>query len=228
MAQPRRIYVDGASVICGFACYFPILGFRGAAFCLFPGIAQRSWRIALKGAGLGFLADICVTIAWMFIGGVWEPRSSYNHTLVHNLPPDFMVATHVGSPMPNSMKFGLGLIFWTSTMYAIWMSLWTPKLEWERRIPIIAIGAMAVGVCSATLWIVAPLDGWWHHGAQPFGDLAPESFLAVFLTTMPTCSFIVALLIYFTSKRQHAATLTAIAAEQIDEHGADDNAVRWR
>jgi hypothetical protein len=93
--------------------------------------------------------------------------------------------------MPNSLKFGLGLVFWTSIMFAIWMALWAPRIAWSARLVILGIGVIAVGACSVLLWTVAPLDGWWTHGAAPYGDLEPAQFLFVFLTTMPICALIV-------------------------------------
>ena len=111
-----------------------------------------------------------------------------------------MVATHVGSPMPNSMKFGLGLVFWSVTMHAIWMTLWRPTLDWERRFPILGVSAVAVSAFAITLWIVTPLTGTLGGTYQTFGDLPPVPLLAIFLSTMPICSLIVALLIYFRSR----------------------------
>jgi hypothetical protein len=129
--------VAGPAILCGLCIYLPVAGIRGAAFCLFPGLAQRSWRTAIKGAGYGLFADLLVDFCWMFIAGVWEPRASYNVAVVHYLPPDLMVMTHVGSPMPNSLKFGLGLMLWTTTMYGIWdMDVpldSTPRLEISSR-----------------------------------------------------------------------------------------------
>jgi hypothetical protein len=183
--------VGGAAIICGLFIYLPIPGARGAAFCLFPGMALRSWGVAVKGAVLGFGADLLVDFAWMFIAGVWEPRSSFNVALVDFLPPDLMVITHAGSPMPNSMKFGLGLVVWMTTMYLIWASLWRPRLDVLIRSSIVGAGAILGGGIAALLWTVAPLDGWWRHGAAPFGDLEPGKFLFVFLTTLPACSLFV-------------------------------------
>jgi hypothetical protein len=191
-----------AAIICGLAFYIPLFGIRGAAACLFPGIAQRSWRIAFKGAAAGFLSDVVVTIALILFCGAWEPRESFNRTLVTNLPPGFIVATHAGSPMPNSMKFGFGLVCWSSTIFAIWMAFCPPKLEWHLRLSVMAAGEFAVGVSAVILWTVAPLDEFWHHGAQPFGDLSPVPFLAVFLSTMPICSIIVGEAMAIASRRQ--------------------------
>jgi hypothetical protein len=189
--------------LCAFAAYVPILGVRGAAFCLFPGLAQRSIRLTLVGVLLGFLADIGVTIFWMIVGGVWEPRwGGYNDTLAHYLPPDIMVATHVGSPMPNSIRFALGLVLWSVTMYAIWTLLWRPKLELERRVQILVTSAITVGLCAIVLWTVAPLSVMLGGRYQPFGDLPTKPFLAVLFTTMPISSLIVAMMIYFQSKSQ--------------------------
>ena len=197
-----RPYVDGASIICGFACYIPVPCLRGACFCLFPGLAQRSLRLAFKGAAIGFLADFVVTFIWMIVAGAWEPRTGYNSILLQNLPPDFVVATHVGSPMPNSFKFGIGLVFWTSTMYAIWMSLWRPAIPIPRRILILTLGAAAVAICAWILWIVTPLDEWWQYGAQPYGDLPPGPWLLVFLSVMPICSLMTGILIYLNSQHE--------------------------
>ena len=197
MAYPKTRNLFSAAIIRGCACYLPILGVRGAGFCLFPGIVRHSWQLAFKGGGFGFLYDIVVEIGSSIVLGPWEPRAGYNRLLVNNLPPGFDVITHVGSPVPNSLKFCLGLIIWMSVMYAIWIALWILKLNWARRLQIPSTGAMCVGVCAIILWIVAPLDEFWQHGAQPFGDLAPVPFLAVFLTTMPLCSLIVASTLYF-------------------------------
>lgn len=183
--------VGGPAIICGLFIYLPIPGIRGAAFCLFPGWARRSWSVAVEGAVLGFGADLIVDFAWMFIAGVWEPRSSFNVALVDFLPPDLMVMTHAGSPMPNSMKFGVGLVVWMTTMYSIWASLWRPRLDWSVRSGILGLGAILSGAIAALLWTVAPLDGWWRHGAAPFGDLEPGKFLFIFLTTLPACSLLI-------------------------------------
>lgn len=183
--------VGGSAILCGLCVYFPIPGLRGAAFCLFPGLALRSRTLAIEGAAYGFVTDVVVNFCWMFIGGVWEPRASYNVALVHFLPPDMLVVTHAGSPMPNSMKFGLGLVVWMTTMYFIWASLWRPRLDWAVRSRILGLGAILSGAIAALLWTVAPLDGWWSHGAAPFGDLEPGKFLFVFLTTLPACSLLV-------------------------------------
>jgi len=197
---PTALGVAIAAVLTSFAAYIPIVGIRGACFCLFPGISQRSLRIGFIGALIGLVCDIAVSVVWMIIAGAWEPRwGGYNSILIYYLPPDFMVATHVGSPMPNSMKFCLGLMLWSATMHLIWMLIWQPRLDWERRLPIICIGSILVCACAIVLWIVAPLTGTLGGEYQPFGDLPPVPFITVFISTMPICSLVVALLAYWRS-----------------------------
>jgi hypothetical protein len=201
MKLPTQVSVEAAAAVCGFACYLPVAGLRGALFCLFPGIVLRSLRIAFQGAGLGFLADIAVVTIWSALAGVWEPRVGFNRTLVSLLPPDFTVMTGYGSPMPNSLKFGLGLIFWTVTMYALWMTIWIPKLPWLSCLAILAVGAMAVGICATILWIVTPLDEWWGYRGKQLGLLSPVPWFAVFILTMPTCAVIVGCLMRLSSRK---------------------------
>jgi hypothetical protein len=194
---PTAFGVAITAVLAAFAAYIPIVGLRGACFCLFPGISLRSLRIGFFGALVGFFSDIAVSIVWMIIAGAWEPRwGGYNSILIHYLPPDIMVATHVGSPMPNSMKFGLGLMLWSATMHLTWMSIWKPRLEWDRRLPIIGAGSIIICVGATVLWEVAPLTGTLGGEYQPFGDLPLVPFVAIFVSTMPVCSLVVALLIY--------------------------------
>lgn len=198
--SPSAFGVAIAAVLTAFAAYIPINGIRGACFCLFPGIALRSVPIGLIGALIGFFVDIAVSIVWMNVAGAWEPRwGGYNSILSQYLPPDIMVATHVGSPMPNSLKFGLGLMLWSATMHLTWLSLWKPRLEWDCRLTIVGIGSVIVCVGATILWMVAPLTGTLGVEYQPFGDLPLVPFLAVFVSTMPVCSLVVGLLIYWSS-----------------------------
>ena len=202
-SSPNPVGVACLSVLCGGAAHLPAIGVRGAAFCAFPGLAQRSIRRTLGGALLGFLADIGVTIFWMIFGGVWEPRwGGFNHYLAQYVPPDMMVATHVGSPLPNSLRFGLGFVLWSVTMYAIWLLLWRPRLESKQQVAISAIGAITVGLSAAILWTVAPLTEMLGAPYQPFGDLPLGPFLVVLFSTMPLCSLIVGVAIYLCSQAQ--------------------------
>lgn len=202
--QPNQVAIDGAAVICGLCCYFPYPGFRGAAFCLFPGMAQRSIGLAMKGAGIGFFADIAVTIACGTLRVVWEPRwGGFNYVLAAYLPPDNYFGSHSQQAMPNSMAFSFGLVAWMVAMYMVWIALWRPQIDWPSRIVILFTGALTVILCAALLWFVAPLHRpLYGYSFQPIGDLPCTPFLGVFLLTMPVCSLIVAMLIQFASRRQ--------------------------
>lgn len=181
-----------AAVICGFAIYVPVPGLRGGLFGLFPGYAQRSVGTALKGFALGLFVDLTISIAWIFFGPTWEPRASYNSVLAHYLPPEHMIMTHHGSPLPNYVQFTLGLALWTSAQFSIWIRLWKPKIQIQRQRRIYTSGVVSVVAAATILWIVSPMDGWWHHGAAPFGDLPPIPLAGVFLLSMPCCTVAVA------------------------------------
>ena len=182
-------------MICGFACYLPLPFVRAALFCLFPGIAQRSISLAFKGAAIGVAVEFAFTIFWMMNAGAWEPRCSYNEFLVRYLPPDFMVATHVGSPMPNEFKFSIGLTCWMATMFAVWLNLWKPKFTHKQKVAAIIIGAIPVAISAVFLWIISPHDAWWQHGEKARVQLTPELWLLIFLSTVPACSLIMGLII---------------------------------
>jgi len=204
-AKPCRLLSTSAAIVSGLSIYIPIVGLRGAAFCLFPGIAQRSMAMAAKGTALGFLADIAFCMGWFFFGPVWEPRDSYNEILVTYLPPGQMVMTHAGCPIPNGLQFGLGLVLWTTLMFNIWIQTWKPRINGSARRAALFAGAIAVSVAASVLWIVAPMDDWWQHGAAPFGDLAPLPFTVVFVVSLPACTLIVGKLISAASSPQRIA-----------------------
>lgn len=179
MKPARLLDVVGAALGCSLFAYLPLPGVRGAGFCLFPGVALRSRRLASKGSIAGFCADIIFEIISPFI---------------------CIASTH-----SNRMQFTIELVVWTAAMYAIWMWLWSPPLYADNRVGIHGIGALAVIGASIVFWAVSPLDRLWPSIAIPFGDLAPVTVTVILLSSIPICSLIVALLIRSSAEANRAA-----------------------
>ncbi|MBN1589077.1 MAG: hypothetical protein JW888_06150 [Pirellulales bacterium] len=204
MGKSDRLFIVGPALISGLGTYLPA-GYRGAVFCLFPGLAQRSPSIAVKGAACGFVLDMIICIGWGFLGWDWEPRVGWNLALSHYLPPMHTVITGGTCTVSNGTQFGLGLLVWTTTMFTIWLWFWKPHMKWRLKTVVLTAGAAFVGITAGFLWTIAPMDEWPGNPASPFGDLAVGPFLAVFLASMPACCLLVACLTYYMSKRPSMA-----------------------
>ncbi len=187
MSNTNRVAIFGAASICGLCIYLPVPGMRGALFCLFPGIANRSLTIAGKGLLAGLAADVAFCIGWIVAGFVWEPRASFNRILAEYLPPAHVVATHFACPVPNGVQFGLGLVGWCGLMFAIWLYLWPRRFPPLTSVFMLLTGAVSVTVASVVLWTVSPMDGWWSDGAKPFGDITSDWYALVFVAAVPVC-----------------------------------------
>lgn len=190
MVNSKRFSVYGAALISGLCIYIPVPGIRGALFCLFPGIANRSLKIAGKGLIAGFCADIAFCIAWFFLGFVWEPRVSFNRILSDFLPPEHAIYTHSECAVPNGVQFGLGLTAWCGCMFALWLHFWPRRFSTETYFLLWHVGVLSVIIASASLWVVSPMDHWWSFGAQPSGDINSDWYVLVFLGAIPTCCLI--------------------------------------
>jgi len=205
----QKADVSLAAVISGFGIYFYVPGIRGAIFGLFPGIALRSRKLALKGLTLGAALDILYFILWpivaMLLGMFWEPRASYSPFLTEWLPSGGMVATHMGSPWPNGLQFAINIMVWVSLETLVWIALW-PKNGNAVTMKILLAANSAAAFSALILWVVTPLDGWWHHGAAPFGDLSMEPWMAVYLSVFPLSALFAALVLKRLTRTARFAT----------------------
>ena len=59
------------------------------------------------------------------------------------------------------------------------------RLQPEGTATVLAAANSFAALSAAVLWVVTPLDGLWHHGAAPFGDLSPVPWFVVFLAVFP-------------------------------------------
>jgi hypothetical protein len=185
----REPSILGAALIAGLGSYCPIPVLRGALVGLMPGIALRSWKVGVRGALWGCLADFGVSAIWMAFGPSWDPRGKYSVALSAFLPPLRMV---VNPGRGDTMAFFPGLLLWWAAIYIAWAILWSPRPSFGRVVKIVAVGQAAV-LCAATfLWMVVPWDEWTGTTYELRGIESPLVFLIVFLTTMPWCSLVVA------------------------------------
>lgn len=203
--------VLGAALISSFGIYCPIPIVRGAIFGLFPGIANRSWRMSVEGPFIG----ACFEVIWFVLCaclrmGAWDPRLGYNVFLAHWLPSSAVVITHCAGPWPIGFQFHINIMLWLSIMVFGWWGVWRPRLPASRLLFIlITTNVLAIPAC-ALLWIVSPMDHWWTRGAAPFGDLDGIPWLVVFLSTFPICGVLIAQ--WF--KQQHPESLTGLRTEK--------------
>jgi hypothetical protein len=202
-----KVHVSGAAFIAALGIYVPIVGVRGAAVGLFPGIAFRSVPLMVRGAVLGSFADIFACIVWLSLCFNWHPRGGYSAILDRYLPPEHSFLTYMGSTIPNGLQFGAGLVWWTGVMIGLWIYLWPTHFALSRQLVIIGTGCILASFVASGLWVITPLDDWSRAGARPFADLSPVPYVAVFVLSMPTCFLSVAFLFRHWTPR-HESLLT--------------------
>ncbi len=127
----------------------------------------------------GFLSSV--------LNVVWEPRRGFNEFLAGWLPGSTIVLTHCASPWPNAVQFHINILLWLTAMVFGWWFVWRPRLSAGRLVRSL-VTANVTGLLACTiLWIVSPMDHWWHYGAAPFGDLDGIPWMVVFLSVFPIC-----------------------------------------
>ena len=195
MAEPPRVSLKirpfnypGISLICGLLSYVPLVG--GAFFCAAPGIAERSWVKAAKGAAAGLGGHLLVAALGAAVF-TWEPRYGYNVLIAGWYPPGYDAVTHSGSPFPNAMY-----VFCASGAWCVLMGLLVLGLSRQNLGPLSKTGRIGAGLLVQqglllVTWVTAPMDHHWHYGAAPFADLPDVPFFYVFLTSIPAYSVIV-------------------------------------
>ncbi len=188
-----RPSVVGAALISGFCIYYPVPGLRGAAFCLFPGIAQRSIPMALKAAACGFFADLAVGYLWYLtdIGPGYRttaPTYPGPMSLIYYLPP-------LHESYPSAFILAIALISWTSTMYEIWMRFWQPRLSRADKVRIHLLAAAIVSVAAMILMIVSRMDTKWRtiQRPVPYELWPPAPIFCIFILAIPICTLVVAI-----------------------------------
>jgi len=191
--------IVGAALASSLGIYFPIPLLRGAVFGLFPGLAHRSLREAAKGAMVGALCELVYTVVWVMLISrewlrmYWEPRSNYNKFLSLWLPGRLSVATHMGSPWPNSVQFWLGVLVWFMLMVFCWWVIWRPRLPVRRLLRAWAVTGPSVTTACGILWLVSPKDRWWPYAHGSMGlELEGVAWLIVFLSVLPICGLLIA------------------------------------
>lgn len=188
------------AIISGLICYLPIPCIRGAAFCSAPGLAYRSESLLVLGAILGFLADLLVCFVWFaFVPlSIWEPRESDHPGFTDFLPPGFLKVSHCGGP-PNIVKQCVGLVVWTSPMYAIWMRLWHPRITIGKMIGVLVASAIVTILLFCFVYYAVPHSSFWRRPPPLFGYPAAWVSMALFLLMMPCCTSVTMFLIQKTS-----------------------------
>jgi len=197
----RRLYslisspVTSAAVISGLGIYCPIPVVRGAIFGIFPGIAQRSWRMILKGLGIGALFELGYVLFWEmtilpYFNIVWDPRWGCNAFLTGWLPGTLSI-THSGSIWPHELQFVVGLLVWFNVAVLSWWVVWKPKIPGWRTPVIFVITDITVTIACIILLIVSPMDHRWPCKGAPFADLHGIPWIIVYLSAFPVCCVII-------------------------------------
>lgn len=202
MTRPKLVL--GPALIAGFGVYCPLPLVRGAIVGLLPGLVSRSGRNVWLGIVCGAALDLVVCMICMALGPTWEPRGGYNRTLATYLPPVRIVVTHSGGGQ--EAAFFPSLLFWWAFFILLWALLWSPRPSLARIVGIIAAGESVIFLAALFLWLVSPMDEWWHWGYRPHRIESPILYLMVFLPTMPACSIFIARLLALTPERTHDPT----------------------
>jgi hypothetical protein len=182
--------------MCGFAAFVPVPGLRGALFGLFPGLAFRDPRLAVKGAELGFAADVLFCMAWACLHWQWELRGDYNRTLARIVPPGHWVGTHHGCPVPNWLQFALGLVAWATVMFLVWSLVWPRKFGYRAYFLPPAAGAVLTAIAAVVLWTFAPMNDRFGWPPAPPYKLQTEAFVALLIASLPLCTLGVGLVFW--------------------------------
>jgi magnesium-transporting ATPase (P-type) len=198
MIFQRDIRVLAGAAISSLGIYCPIPILRGAIFGLFPGIANRSWRMAIKGSFFGALFDASYVVLWVvslsnMLNLAWDPRHGYNKYLADWLPGSTWVQTHCNSPWSNVEQFHFNVMLWLTLMVFGWWLVWRPRLSIIRLLAILVTANVTGFVACTILWGVSPIDDLWaYFRPAPSGDLHGVPWLVVFLAVFPICGILTA------------------------------------
>ncbi len=193
--------VVGPALIASLGIYCPVPLLRGALFGMFPGIANRSRRLVIRGALLGALLEFLffavwgIVISYMFLGMAWETRAGYNPFLCTVIPGSFVVHTHLAHPWSNSVQFQVNIMVWVSYMVFGWWIMWRPRLSVPRLVMMLVTANLAAWASGALLLAVSPMhfssfsENW--RITAPI-ELSDSLWVVVYLAVFPVSGVVIA------------------------------------